>query len=71
MNGREELQMRCADLGENRECLVLIRGRDRAAFLTRLRTHLRDAHGVTPAGFERRRRTAEARLDDDPAPTKE
>jgi predicted small metal-binding protein len=64
-------RLRCADLGEYGGCLALIDGADREIVLERLRVHLRDAHGVTPAGFARRRRDVEARLDDQPLPTKE
>jgi hypothetical protein len=56
-------RMRCRDLGEYRDCVVLIVGENRRVFLEHLRLHLRDAHGVTPVGFPRRRRIAEARLD--------
>ena len=64
-------RLRCADLGEHRDCLALIDGADREIVLERLRVHLRDSHGVTPAGFARRRRELEARLDDQTLPTKE
>jgi hypothetical protein len=63
--------LRCADFGEHAGCLALIDGGDHEVRLERLRAHLRDAHGVTPAGFERRRRELEARLDDHTKSTKE
>ena len=64
-------RLRCADLGEYGGCLELIDGADREIVLERLRVHLRDSHGVTSAGFARRRRELEARLDDQTLPTKE
>jgi predicted small metal-binding protein len=54
---------RCRDLGEYPDCLFLIAGDDDQMFFDRLRAHLRDAHGVTPVGYARRRRVAEARVD--------
>jgi hypothetical protein len=63
--------LRCADFGEHTDCLALIDGGDREVRLERLRAHLRDVHGVTPAGFERRRHELEARLDDHIQSTKE
>lgn len=63
--------LRCADFGEHAGCLTLIDGGDRGVGLERLRAHLREAGGVTPAGFARRRRELEARLDDHTQTTKE
>jgi hypothetical protein len=54
-DGRGGVCLRCADFGEHRDCLTLIHGGDAAHFLESLRVHLRDAHGVTPAGFLTRR----------------
>ena len=64
-------RLRCADLGEYGGCLELIDGADREIVLERLRVHLRDSHGVTSAGFARRRREFEVRLDDQTPPSKE
>jgi len=64
-------RLRCADLGEHSDCLALIDGADREIVLERLRVHLRDSHGVTTAGFARRRRELEALLDDHTPATKE
>jgi hypothetical protein len=68
---RAHRHLRCADFGEHTGCLTLIDGSDRDVGLERLRAHLRDAHGITPAGFERRRRELEAHLDDHIQSTKE
>jgi hypothetical protein len=56
-------RLRCVDLGEHVDCFTLIEGPDGDVSLDRIRIHLRDAHGITPAGFARRRPGLEARLD--------